>query len=1285
MANLKAGTLIGGNLIWNSGNLPLEVSDNAQTLYFSGHEVYTEGHAPTPSEIGAVSKTGDTMSGDLFSSKSAWKIGLTGSDKPYVLMNTTNGDIVVRAGHGSGQGAVYLQPDSTDSNKGVKAFGNGLTGISKPYSLSPQDTKPESLTRKDYVDGQISTRVAKAGDTMSGVLKFSVSLSDIIQDASGNRLLHNGGYVVLGNSTKVTRIDGKTTSITLDEVNINVNKPIISEVSQSTAGNSLTRRDYVDTKVSKTGNESVYGTKTFRDYIDLANGAALRADFTDDEGSYRDTGEILKATAGNDGVLELGTSKAPLVIFSKSSPLLKIGSNSYQFYHEGHKPTPTEIGAVSKSGDTMTGDLKIQKVGAKITILDTDTEDGTHPTLEFNTNNSQGVSIIHKEHDGSIPGGGFSLRIQKADNNTQDIGAKLEVEGEIYELNGKRVYSEGHKPTPGEIDAYTKAETRSVAVTRTPTGIADGTDLFEYFKTAAGGFYKGGSNLINKPASDWSHGDYVLIDHGGSYRVVHAIGNTGKSYTIAFNPTGNSGWAANYSTLFKPTPSDVDALALTGGTMTGTINSTNANAFKYQGKTVFGGTNDTWLRLNPNNSFTSGIFCGSSRLRTDGEVWVRDYSGSSSGVRISGQPSDTSYGAQGSSAFGVKVNDSANAHWLITSDYSSNAIRSGIQVRSDSVGTMRFYTNRKSNYVEIGGGNVFVGSAQSSSGNALTRKDYVDGKFLPLTGGKLTGKLSLTENSGIEWRPVTSGNMARGVTYYNNSGTRLAFSGAQWTGSADNITNYFFGSYKDGDSPWTDTNASSWLSIAANGNIKTAGKRIYHEGFKPNANDVGAIAARSGDIRTQDWNTLTTAGSYSVSNASGANKPSVVGHPTVYNYGTLLVQNNGTTINQLYITDGNKIYIRDKYSSNAWGTWSPVASDESIAITTSVNLDDYSMGGTFNMYRGSGVTFTNAPSDFDYGTLQVIGRGRASGSFCTQILTKRSDGTQYIRARNDGGMAWTGWRTIAMSNSTINTLTCTDWIRTSGNTGWYNGTHGGGMYMVDSTWVRTSHGKRLHVDNTGTTDAIYAVGGIRSDRMFYNNYLFSGGYASIYNSYAPFFYEKSTTSSSEWHSFVKGRVSKPGQATWTWNFGAIVGGSGATSAQIIGCSSSSNMKYFSFRSDGSFDCSGNITAYSDERVKTDVKVIDNALDKVLKLRGVTYLRSDASKEHKDIRQCGVIAQELEKVLPEAVKIEKVTLQSGEEIEDFRTVAYGNVTSLLIEAIKDLNKKIESLEKQLNEK
>ena len=105
---------------------------------------------------------------------------------------------------------------------------------------------------------------------------------------------------------------------------------------------------------------------------------------------------------------------------------------------------------------------------------------------------------------------------------------------------------------------------------------------------------------------------------------------------------------------------------------------------------------------------------------------------------------------------------------------------------------------------------------------------------------------------------------------------------------------------------------------------------------------------------------------------------------------------------------------------------------------------------------------------------------------------------------------------------------------------------------------------------------------------------------------------------------------------------------------------------------GAFTAAGNVTAYSDARLKENITKIDDALDKVNQLNGYTYNRIDL----KGARQTGVIAQEVLKVLPEAVE--------GNDEEKY-TVAYGNMVGLLIEAIKELNAKVEDLQNQLANK
>lgn len=123
---------------------------------------------------------------------------------------------------------------------------------------------------------------------------------------------------------------------------------------------------------------------------------------------------------------------------------------------------------------------------------------------------------------------------------------------------------------------------------------------------------------------------------------------------------------------------------------------------------------------------------------------------------------------------------------------------------------------------------------------------------------------------------------------------------------------------------------------------------------------------------------------------------------------------------------------------------------------------------------------------------------------------------------------------------------------------------------------------------------------------------------------------------------------------------------------IIRDGNSSNANRFTFDVDnGNFTATGNITAYSDKRVKANEEVIDHALDKVSKISGYTFDRIDITVP----RQTGVIAQEVQEVLPEAVTV---------DANGNLSVAYGNMVGLLIESIKELKQEVEDLKGKIKE-
>ena len=124
---------------------------------------------------------------------------------------------------------------------------------------------------------------------------------------------------------------------------------------------------------------------------------------------------------------------------------------------------------------------------------------------------------------------------------------------------------------------------------------------------------------------------------------------------------------------------------------------------------------------------------------------------------------------------------------------------------------------------------------------------------------------------------------------------------------------------------------------------------------------------------------------------------------------------------------------------------------------------------------------------------------------------------------------------------------------------------------------------------------------------------------------------------------------------------------------------------------GAITATDDITAFSsDARLKGDIQTITNALAKVKSITGITYIHNDLAKSFgytDENRFAGVLAQEIEAVLPEVVVpapfdvADDGTSKSG---ENYKTVKYDKIVSLLIEAIKELSSQVESMKLEIEE-
>jgi len=118
---------------------------------------------------------------------------------------------------------------------------------------------------------------------------------------------------------------------------------------------------------------------------------------------------------------------------------------------------------------------------------------------------------------------------------------------------------------------------------------------------------------------------------------------------------------------------------------------------------------------------------------------------------------------------------------------------------------------------------------------------------------------------------------------------------------------------------------------------------------------------------------------------------------------------------------------------------------------------------------------------------------------------------------------------------------------------------------------------------------------------------------------------------------------------------------------------------------GEIRATGNITAfYSDRRLKKDIQPIDGALEMLESIRGVRYVQNEiaAAMGYNDPSvQVGVIAQEVQAVLPEAVTAAPFDIgMDGQSMsgENYLTVRYDRIIPLLIQAVKELSDEVAAL-------
>ena len=417
-------------------------------------------------------------------------------------------------------------------------------------------------------------------------------------------------------------------------------------------------------------------------------------------------------------------------------------------------------------------------------------------------------------------------------------------------------------------------------------------------------------------------------------------------------------------------------------------------------------------------------------------------------------------------------------------------------------------------------------------------------------------------------------------------------------------------------------------------------------------------------------------------------------------------------------------FIRSDAADTATGkiTFSGGIDSQANFLNGAQNFDNLKLSGAYSLYNVNASGSVNAP--FQYGAMITAGNTANSGGMAMQLAHERTGGGTYIRGMNDTGDTWYDWDEIWTSGTDgsgsgldadlldgqqgtyYQKRTAIQDAPPSGVAGdlWYESDTGilfvyyGGAWIDSAPGIQTSD--NLQVASLGVGQAasgtsgeivcgsvgigtnnpykkLEVAGDIQLDANNASIWLKSGvGGTSgkikwTYNSdttvYANVGIDYDTRASRGFDIDVGYPITLDSTTYTDFRIGGAFHGRWTTTGLGVGITNPATKLHVV----GNIYATGDVTAYySDIRLKDVEGNIESALDKVNTLDGFYYTGNDIAKSlgyEKLEREVGVSAQQIEEVLPEAV----TNIPGNEE---YKTVKYERIVPLLIESIKEIDKK-----------
>ena len=544
-----------------------------------------------------------------------------------------------------------------------------------------------------------------------------------------------------------------------------------------------------------------------------------------------------------------------------------------------------------------------------------------------------------------------------------------------------------------------------------------------------------------------------------------------------------------------------------------------------------------------------------------------------------------------------------------------------------------------------------VGAAAASHTHTIANvtglQSALDGK--QAKGEYATAAQGTKADTAYGWNPVVSATVSNDTTTFTKAdGTTFALttsdanSNTYVTGASFNTTDGVLTLTRNSGSVTVDLDGRYLQSVPVEYLTKTDGDKYYQPigSYQP-AGTYNTIIGTDTDINTS--------GSTIIDNIYVTD-----GVITSMGTRTLTLADLGYSgaTNANYITNNNQLTNGAGYVTSSGntiiGTDSDIDTSGYTVINTLSMTDGVIISHDTRHLENVKVTDTRAaqktPNDYiDYGlSLDFTDKFTGLGAWWSGIT---------VKGWTDG---YAAWQLIGGSNTTARD----EWYLRSGlNTTWNSMRrvwHDGNLNPIVSATVSN--------DTTTYTKADGSTFALTTSDANSNTYVTSASFNTADGVLTL------TRNSGSVTVDLDGRYSTTDTNTWRPIHDSPV--NGATTTSISSNWVYDNVRNFSSGGNsltGSLTCTGDVIAYSDMRLKSNVETIDSALEKVEALRGVSY-EKDGKKS------VGVIAQEVADVIPEVVS------QDGE----YLGVAYGNLVGVLIEAVKELSAEVKELKSKLGE-